>query len=97
MGSHSLLKGIFPTQGLDPDLPLQADSLPSEPPGNLKDKKFLLTSTDHFGFLTLTSEFESSVADMPNLFLNWQKVKPFLPAFSGHSNDNGAFGISSEF
>ena len=27
VGSHSLLQGIFPTQGLNPD------SLPSEPPG----------------------------------------------------------------
>jgi len=30
--SHSLLQGIFPTQGLNPN-GLQADSLPSEPPG----------------------------------------------------------------
>ena len=34
VGSQSLLGGIFPTQGLNPGLPaLQADSLPSEPPG----------------------------------------------------------------
>ena len=34
VGCHSLLQGIFPTQGLNPGLPaLQADSLPSEPPG----------------------------------------------------------------
>ena len=34
MGSHSLLQGIFPIQGLNPGLPtLQLDSLPSEPPG----------------------------------------------------------------
>ena len=32
VGSLSLLQGIFPTQGLNPDLPqLQADSLPAEP------------------------------------------------------------------
>ena len=32
-GSHSLLQGIFPTQ-IEPWCPaLQADSLPSEPPG----------------------------------------------------------------
>ena len=32
--SHSLLQGIFPTQGSNSGLPaLQADSLPSEPPG----------------------------------------------------------------
>ena len=34
VGCHSLLQGIFLTQGLNPGLPaLQADSLPSEPPG----------------------------------------------------------------
>ena len=32
VGSHSLLKGIFPTQGLNPGLALWADSLPSESP-----------------------------------------------------------------
>ena len=31
VGCHSLLQGIFPTQGLNPTLP--ADSLPPEPPG----------------------------------------------------------------
>ena len=34
VGCHSLLQGIFPTQGLNPEsLVLQADSLPFEPPG----------------------------------------------------------------
>ena len=34
VGWHSLLQGIFPTQGSNPRSPtLQADSLPSEPPG----------------------------------------------------------------
>ena len=32
VGSHSLLQGIFPTQGLNSGLP-QVDSLPAEPPG----------------------------------------------------------------
>ena len=36
MGCHALLQGICPTQGSNPGLPhLQADSLPSEPPGKL--------------------------------------------------------------
>ena len=35
VGSHSLLQGIFPTQGLNPVPTLQADSLPSELPGSL--------------------------------------------------------------
>ena len=36
VGSHSFLQGIFPTQEIDPRSPtLQADSLPSEPPGKL--------------------------------------------------------------
>ena len=35
VGSHSLLQGIFPTQGLNlGSLALQADSFPSEPAGN---------------------------------------------------------------
>ena len=34
MGCHSLLQGILPTQGLNPDLfHSRQDSLPSEPPG----------------------------------------------------------------
>ena len=34
VGSYSLLQGIFLTQRLEPESPaLQADSLPSEPPG----------------------------------------------------------------
>ena len=37
VGSFSLLQGIFPTQGSHPGLPLQADSLPAEPPGTLKN------------------------------------------------------------
>ena len=33
-GCHALLQGIFPIQGSNPGSPaLQADSLPSEPPG----------------------------------------------------------------
>ena len=37
VGSFPLLQGIFPTQGLHTGLPLQADSLPAEPPGTLKN------------------------------------------------------------
>ena len=33
VGSRSLLQGIFLTQGLNLGLPLQADALASEPPG----------------------------------------------------------------
>ena len=34
VGSLSLLRGIFPTKGIEPRSPtLQADALPSEPPG----------------------------------------------------------------
>ena len=33
VGSHSLLQGIFLTQGSNLGLPLQADTLLSEPPG----------------------------------------------------------------
>ena len=37
VGSRSLLQGIFPTQGLNLGLALQADSLPAEPQGKLVD------------------------------------------------------------
>ena len=38
VGCHALLQGIFPTQGLKPRAPaLQAESLPSEPPGKPKN------------------------------------------------------------
>ena len=38
MGSHSLLQGIFPTQGLSPGLPhCRRILLPSEPPGKPKN------------------------------------------------------------
>ena len=37
VGSLSLLQGIFPTQGSNPGLTLQADSLPAEPPGKPKN------------------------------------------------------------
>ena len=33
VGCYDLFQGIFPTQGSNPGLTLQADSLPSEPPG----------------------------------------------------------------
>ena len=38
-GSLSLLQEIFPTQGSNPGLPLQADSLPAEPQGMLFPKE----------------------------------------------------------
>ena len=37
MGSLSLLQGIFPTQGLNPGLPLWMDSLPAELRGKPKN------------------------------------------------------------
>ena len=38
MGSHSLLQGDLPDPGIEPgSATLQADSLPSEPPGNPKN------------------------------------------------------------
>ena len=40
MGSLSLLQGIFPDSGIKPESPtLQADSLPSEPPGQPDNNK----------------------------------------------------------
>ena len=39
VGSHSLLEGIFPTQGLNPGSPtLWADSLPDEPQGKPRSR-----------------------------------------------------------
>ena len=37
VGLHALLQGSFPTQGLNPGFPLQADSLPAEPQGKPKN------------------------------------------------------------
>ena len=37
VGSHSLLQGIFSTQGSNPGLSLPVDSLPAEPPGKPKN------------------------------------------------------------
>ena len=42
---HSLLQRVFPTQGLNASPALQADSLPSEPPG--KSKKPLPPNVGH--------------------------------------------------
>ena len=39
VGYHGLLQGIFQTQGLNPGLSLQADSLPAEPPGKPKNTR----------------------------------------------------------
>ena len=39
VGSLSLLRGIFLTQRLNPDLPLQADYLPAEPQGKPKNTR----------------------------------------------------------
>ena len=51
---HSLLRGIFLTQGVNPDLPaLQADSLPSEPPGNPKwcNRHYKMFTAEQANFL----------------------------------------------
>ena len=45
VGCHFLLQGIFPTQGSNGSPTLQADCLPSEPPGN-----YLFRSYWFFGF-----------------------------------------------
>ena len=47
VGCHFLLQGIFPTQGSNPGLKprflmLQADALPSEPPGNTVQVKVVV-------------------------------------------------------
>ena len=55
VGCHSLLQGIFPTQGLNPRLlHWQVDSLSSEPPGKpglLEHVSFGPPSHEIFGFL----------------------------------------------
>ena len=73
VGSLSLLQGIFPTQGSNPGLPaLQADSLPSEPPGEPLSL-FLLT------FIMLGSrDCSISIFQMGNEIS--ERLKILLPA-----------------
>ena len=72
MGCHSLLQGIFPTQGSNPHLLYflhwQADALPTVPPGNPTEEILLLithikcheiNSTDEYLIETLTELPES--------------------------------------
>ena len=54
-GSLSLLQGIFPTLGLNPGLPLQADSLPAEPQGKPKNTGVGSLSLLQWIFLTQES------------------------------------------
>ena len=54
VGSLSLLQGIFPTQGSDPGLKFQADSLPAEP--QEKPKNTGVGSLSLFQRIFLTQE-----------------------------------------
>ena len=61
VGSHSLLQGNLPYSGIEPRSPrLQADSLPSEPPGKPKqcipNAKFLVLTNVPWLHKTLASE-----------------------------------------
>ena len=71
VGCHFLLEVIFPTQGSNPDLlPLQADSLPTEPPG--KPKNTGMDSLSLLQEIFLTQECNqdlSCIAD--GFFTSW--------------------------
>ena len=60
VGCHSLLQGIFPTQGFNPALP--ADSLPLEPPGKpiycAYRKVMLLLTCIHTVLRTLVKKYD---------------------------------------
>ena len=90
VGCHFLLQGIFPTQGLNPGLPLQADALPSEPPG--KPKKAFQKIQHPFMIKTLQkTRIEGTYLNIikaiydkrtANIILSGEKLKGF-PLKSG--------------
>ena len=55
VGCHVLLQGIFPTQGSNPGLTCQGDSLPYEPPGKPKNTGVGSLSLLQVIFLTFAS------------------------------------------
>ena len=63
VGCHTLLQGIFPTQGSNPRLlhllPWQVDSLPLAPPGKLASKYGELKFTIEALLLSVTSNYKN--------------------------------------
>ena len=69
VGCHSLLQAIFLTQGSKPGSPaLQADSLPSKPPG--KPEVLSITALKH---LPICSKVSIPVSRWADSFLLWKK------------------------
>ena len=80
VGSHFLLQEIFPTRQLnDPGSPaLQADSLPSEPPGNLVMQSFLKKFVIYYEWFR---NFQISIHFWNSIF--W--LNPIIYGFPGGS------------
>ena len=69
VGSRSFLQGIFPTQGLNPGLTLQADSFLSEPPG--KPKNTGVGSLSLLQRIFPTQESNGVSCNEGGFFTNW--------------------------
>ena len=66
MHSHSLLQGLFPTQGSNPGSPaLQADSLLAGPPGTPRELVQGSNVTIHVKWLSLTGAEETLNSKSP--------------------------------
>ena len=75
VGSHPLLQGVFPTQGLNPGLlHWQSDSLPCEPPGKpcgqLRRADFIVPNCAFHGGITQAAGNQASWACL--YWRNWQ-------------------------
>ena len=90
VGSLSLLQGIFPTQGLNPALALQADSFPAEPQGSPLTPRTVPNTTVSFTLLLppvfcSIQVFSSKLA----LCIRWPKYWSFNINISPSSEYSG--------
>ena len=75
VGCHSLLQGIFLTQGLNPGSPaLQADSLPSEPPGKAPySTNYVILRNLTFSGMNSLKNWTRVVFSKPSYHKEWRK------------------------
>ena len=78
VGYHFLLQGIFPNPEIEPRSPaLQADSLPSESPGNIQEVNLFLNRfyVDYRIFILRTSVKSCFQYVAVNVIFIWMSVK----------------------